>query len=441
MTQPPVVECQNITYSTLKCLPQQNRLWRQTACSRQSSILADLIQTRNLFDVQKVEYELTTVNSMDIDPSKSFLLVGLCNGSIDIQEISNLNTGNLEPLTFMKLANTNLHRVQWYPGGEQFFYALDNTTLHLVDPNRLQIIDKFTFNMNAFHSDWNANNDKIIAVCGSQSQVRLVDIKSGNFAQTIILSAPSRLPTHRATRCVWSKSDTTCLIIGDNEGYLHIFDTRHSRVPLVTSSDEFLSQISGMSFTDDQNHIITSHGSNNKLVEWSFNEYKLIPNKDKFNKVKKEKLDEMSDYVKEGSSRPISGTSSKQQFQETKKKLRDKKVSNKPERKVPNIPGTSFLRCQFHITEDFLFCPVPSTVKKSKELYIYDLKSGSKLKTLKSDEILSTGVYSVVGLLPSSLVLFVGGRGRLRVWTLDEQHKLKLEEKIKKFHVDDWDSE
>lgn len=405
---------------------------------RQRSVVKDLLTSRNLHDIQNVQYELLTAYSLDLDPTKNFLLVGLSNGSLNIQEIIDSNLGKLERVSHLNITNTNIHRVQWFPGDEEFLTALDNHTLFVVDPNKLQIIERYNFHIDTLWSDWNPNTSSVIAICGSDSQVRFVDIRDGSSIHSITLTAPSKLPTHKATRCLWSKCDTTCLVIGDNEGYLHIYDTRHTTRPLNMSQDEFSSQISGIAFTNDMKYIITSHGFDNRLVEWSFDKCQIVPNEDKFKKTVQPNLNQ--DFTSSSSSDPLKqGTSS--YLQKVNNNNKKKRVLTARVRLLPCYSSSTYLRCQFHVTDNLIFSPAPSNAKNSKELDIYDIHSGIKIKTVQSDTILSSGVYCVTSLLPRSLTLFVGGRGRLRVWSLDEDYERKRQENVTKFHVDQWDSD
>lgn len=409
---------------------------------RQNLYIDELIRSRNLFDIQKIHYDLVSANSMDIDPLGNFLLIGLSNGDIDIQCISDPCRGNINQVAYFNMANSNIHRVQWSPNDEQFFTALDNHTLVLVDPNELRPIDKISFDIKLTWSEWNANDTDVIAVCGTESQVRLADLRSGSSTQCLILSAPSKMPNHRATRCLWSKTDIACLIVGDNEGFIHVYDTRHSRVPVAISESDFLPQISGLSFTNDQKYLITSHGTHNRLVQWSFDKCKLVANLDKFRKVKHPEPVSLSPTP--STSQNGSSKRNVQLYDKLNKKVKiQKKTSSQSNsfRHAPSMPDSSYLKCQFHVTDKFIFCPVPFKATKSKELYIYEIDSGQKIKTLKSDEILSNGIYTVQSLFPESLVLYVGGKNRVRVWSIDEDHQRKMEEKMKKFHTDQWDSD
>jgi hypothetical protein len=102
----------------------------------------------------------------------------------------------------------------------------------------------------------------------------------------VTLGAPSGLSSHRATRCLWSRHDTSCLIVGDNEGYLHVYDRRRT-TRLLTLAGEERGQMSGMSSTD-QCSVITSQGTENHLVEWTYDKCNLQANSKKFKKRKRE---------------------------------------------------------------------------------------------------------------------------------------------------------
>lgn len=414
-------------------------------------LINSLIRSRNLFNVQTLEYDIVTVCSMDIDESGNFLLVGLSNGAVDLLGIQDPSFGTLDNITRFNFSPFNLHRVQWSPSDEQFFSMLDNHNLYLVDPVEMRTIERFNFGLKTNWSEWNPSDKKMIAVCGSESQVRLADICSGSSIQTIVLGSRSGLASHRATRCLWSRQDLNCLIVGDNEGYLHVYDTRHSTRPLILVGEE-RGQISGMSFTSNQNSIITSQGTENQLVQWSYDKCSLVPSLNKFRKRKEVginplKIDESnnnSETKKEnGHSNNGSSFGSSALTKSSSKNPNEQKgiLMRKHSRRLIPLPVDAYLRCQFYVTDRHIYCPVPSRVTKSKEIYIYDIESGDRIKTLKSEDILRQGVYSVTGLLPESLVLYVGGRGRLRVWSVDEDHQKKMEEKVGQYHISRWDSD
>lgn len=411
-----------------------------------SRLLNSLIESRNIFNIQTIEYDLMAVCSMDIDHTGNFLLVGLSNGSVDLQGIQDSNFGHLDHIARLNLSQFNLHRVQWNPGDEQFFSMLDNHNLYLVDPVEMRAIDKFPFALKTNWSEWNPNDRKMIAVCGSESQVRLVDIRSGSSVQTIILGANSGLSSHRATRCLWSKHDLNCLVVGDNEGYIHVYDTRHTTRPQTLVGEE-RGQISGMSFTSDHGSIITSQGTENHLIQWAYDKCSLHPSPAKFKKRKTvgkylEKNGNDCDMQMDTSSSPGPSNGPNRSSASTQQKSSEKRVlSRKNTRRIIPLPLDAYIRCQFYVTDRHVYCPVPARVTKSKEIYIYDLESGNRIKTLKSDDILCQGVYSITGLLPESLVLYVGGRGRLRAWSIDEDHQRKVEEKISQYHQSRWDSD
>lgn len=410
----------------------------------------NLVESRNLFSIQNVDYDILTVTSLDIDEGRNFMLVGLSNGAVDLKEVEDSQYGILSQIFRFNCSQFNVNRVQWSPGeGEQFFSLLDNHVLYLVDPIENKILDKYGFNLKTNWSEWNPSDRKMIAICGSESQVRLVDIRSGSSVQTVILGAPSRLATHRATRCLWSNQDLNCLIVGDNEGFIHIYDTRHSTRSLLIAGEE-CGQISGMSFTKDNCSIITSQGTENHLVHWTYDKCSLISHPHKFKKRKKSDIDcsktkekdirenYQLDKLTPGSSSCNTSIAKSNRTPSSGGKSKDAKRNKK---RNMSLPVDAYIRCQFHVTDQHIYCPVPPSTKKSKELYVYDIESGIRVKTLKSDNILSQGVFSVTSLIPESLVIYVGGRGRLRSWTLDEGYQRKLVEKMHRYHRTIWDSD
>lgn len=427
----------------------ERRTWNNRNLDRICDNITDsLIKSRNFFDVQKLSYELLSVCSVDLDPTGNFLLIGLSNGIVDLQSVDDYKYGTLEGCLKSALTAHNLHRVQWSPSDdEQFFSILDHHNLILVDPCCMRKLETISFNMKTNWSEWNPRDRKMIAVCGSGSQARLVDIRSGSSAQTIILTAKSGLPSHRPTRCLWSGQDLHCLIIGDNEGYMHIYDTRQSSKPLVLAGDG-RGQVSGMSFTSDQCSIITSHGTENNLVQWYLDKGSLRQCANKFKKQPKviQIDDEQSETQNEASTSAqlIRRYAVDRNPAVSVKRAEGAKRALAAKKRRDNhnpLPVNAYLRCQFYVSDRHVFCPVPSRVKKSKEIYVYDVESGFRIKTLKSNDILCQGVHCVTGLSPSSLVLYVGGRGRLRVWTIDEDYQRKMDEEIRQFHVNHWDSD
>lgn len=310
--------------------------------------------------------------------------------------------GKLEDLAMLTVAPSAINRVQWCPNQEESLFSVcDNHTLHLVDDVSIKVMEKYHFKIRISSSDWNSLDTRMIAVCGSESQVRLVDLRTGSSVHSMTVSAMSRMPTHRATRCIWSKQDTRCLVVGDNEGFVHIFDTRKSLKSLLTSG-QHTSQISGMAFTTDQSQIVTSHGIENKLRLWHFKNGNLKRANTKF-----------FNYLAD----------------QSLKKSRDRRT----------LSPDANMKCQFYVTDKHIFCPT-SIDQRSDEVWIYEIDSGKLIKTLRSEEILTAGIYSIVGLMNDSISLYVGGRGRLRAWSLDEESEDRLS-KLKKYHVDRWESD
>lgn len=199
-------------------------------------------------------------------------------------------------------------------------------------------------------------------------------------------------------------------------------------------------QISGMSFTHDQRSVITSQGTENHLVQWSWRNCSLKADPFKFKK--REKIQSPTAVDAEFSACDKTDSTTASGSKNVKKDRRGVSVlPRKYGRRVVPLSVDAYLRCQFYVSDRHVYCPVPNRIRKSKEIYIYDLENGIRIKTIKSEDILRQGVFSVTGLLPESLVIYVGGRGRLRVWTIDEDYQRKMEEKMNEFHQSRWDSE
>lgn len=293
----------------------------------------------------------------------------------------------------------------------------------------MRVIERFPLSIKTNWSDWNQNDRKMIAVCGTESHTRLIDIRSGSLVHSIILGVNGcyGLYNHRATRCLWSKNDIYCLFIGDNDGFLHVYDTRHSNKPVSYASSD-RGQISGMSFTSDQSSIITSQGTKNNLVHWNFNRCSLQAEPNKFRNPEPPPL-------------PQAGDSNHCDTNKAKSSKIPKGPVKKKARRMPSLSHDVYLRCQFYVTDRQVYRPAPANASKCKEINIYDIESGYRIKSLRPSDMFFPGTYTVTGLLPESLVLYVGGAGRLRVWTLDEDYGRKFNERVKKYHTTKWDSD
>lgn len=392
-------------------------------------MIGDLLSSRQILNTQTIESDENFVRALDIDPTESFLLFAGSSGCCHFTTITDPNYGTLDDTSHVFLNGTRqINRVQWSPDiREPCAYMLTRQTLTILDG--LQKVEQFHFRNEALWSDWNTIDQKMIAVACNNSNVTLIDVASGNALQTIVVPNSSMLKTHIATRCAWSKHDSYCLIVGDNDGYLHIFDTRHSVHSLMTAGVE-LGEINCLSFTNDQNSIITTHGPRNRIVQWKFNSSSLKPCIDKFaDKPVEESDPHGNDQL------PSSGRSSRAVRSRSRRQL----SSSFPLSIAPKF----FRGSQFYLTDRFLFCPANDSNRQQLEasdLNVYDLLNGNKVTSIKTESA-SRGVHCVAGLLPKSMVLYTGGARGLRIWTIDEDFGRRKKQEYERYHQTRWESD
>lgn len=316
-------------------------------------------------------------------------------------------------------------------------------------------VERFSFNIKTCWSDWNPNDTSSVAVCGTESKVRFVDIRIGSSVHSITLSARSGLKTHRASRCLWSKLDQTCILVGDNEGYLHIYDTRHTTRPLLCSNEE-LGQVSGMSFSKSDFSLFTSHGPRNELVHWQFDKCNLkalakkfpkeFPKGDSETSSQNHAYEQMrppSQPVHDAQADPPSTSQMMSNLDNTVDSTKASRASIRKRKTGPTgAMGTeAYLRCQFYVSENLVFVPAHPNARKSIEVFVHCIKTGRLVKLIKSEEIFTPGSNSITGLLPDSLALYVGGGGRLRVWAMDEDFERKMRQRMLDYEREEWDSD
>lgn len=424
-----------------------NQILRNTKPAWVRDRVADsLISSRELFNVQTIGYDVGTVSTLDLDATNDILLVGTTCGNISLQHVSDPTDGTLssEPVDQHQSHSRNLHRAQWNQAGEQFFSLVDNHCLDLFDANIMRSIERFRLNTRTWWSDWNFNDSKMIAICCSESQVRIVDIREGSSVHSIILKANSGLKTHRASRCLWSKHDISCLFVGDNEGYIHIYDIRQTTRPLICTDKE-MGQISGMSFTKSDCSLLTSHGTQNHIVQWEFDKRSLKPLPKQFSKKFPSDHDMTHKIFQDLLEGPPKKTrcelkTSPEPPASSRASLRRRKTRRSNLRPTQES-AESLLKCQFYVTENLVFVPAHHGALKSAEVFVNNLKTGELIKIVKSEDIFVPGADAIIGLLPDSLAIYVGGGGRLRVWAMDEDFERKMRERLAAYEREDWGSD
>lgn len=350
--------------------------------------------------------------------------MGLSSGICEAVCVCDPNLGRLNPVSRFDLSDSAgiLRRVQWSPNhNEECSYVLGSKGLFILDDSSL--LEQFRFKGDAHWADWNTNDIKMIAVSCSNSNVTLVDIASGSALQTITLHSVSGLKKHNVTRCSWSKQDSYCLVVGDNDGFIYVYDTRHSTRPILTAGGE-LGEVNCMSFTEDQSSIITSHGRKNHLVKWEFDKCSLRPWTSKF---KNESDDNLTQTTTVSNASPRLGRGFRGL---TRGSIRSFEAI------APNI----FRGSQFYLSSRHLYCPAGQSRPHTSDLDIYDLKTGLRVKSIKSGDF-SKSIFCVAGNLPESMVLYTGGATGLRVWSPDEDYQRRMEERNANYHQSNWDSD
>ncbi|RWS21285.1 hypothetical protein B4U80_00373 [Leptotrombidium deliense] len=95
--------------------------------------------------------------------------------------------------------------------------------------------------------------------------------------------------------------------------------------------------------------------------------------------------------------------------------------------------SSAYLRCQVYVTEDFIFSPTP---EGCGEIAIHDKKTGENVGILTPSQFKPMNTGCVHG-VKNRLILFSGSRRCIRVWgpkIITE----KEEENLKKFYEDNW---
>lgn len=407
----------------------------------QEDLIDGLLKSRQLHCNQTIEYEDSLVRSLDLDPTNNFLLVGASTGLIELQGVQDSNTGLLEYVDNFSIRGRHfLRRVQWLPDlQEQLFSVISTGRLLVVNPSTMSKIEQYKFKNDLLWSDWNPIDLNIIAVSGTDSTVSLVDLRAGNSLQTIIIHSPSNLRKHTANRCCWSKLDSRLLVIGDNDGLVHMYDIRNNMKPLLRSSGE-LGEINCMSFTHDENSLITTHGNRNVVVKWGVEDNQLRRFKNAFG----ENPNANNKTTEIGSLHSRRDSVGSEQISPLLRFIRSRRrrgIGGDEFRSGANRFKT-FLGSQFHLTARHLYVPaheVPSN--DYNDLNIFDLKTGYRMKSLKTDPSFVQGAFSVTGLMPDSMVLYTGGMDKLRVWSFNEMSSLREGRISSQFHSSDWSSE
>ncbi|XP_053203857.1 uncharacterized protein LOC128388479 [Panonychus citri] len=345
-----------------------------------------------------------TVNYIDIDPTMKFSLASDCDGNISIYEIEEEARGRLRLIERRQFVPLTLNKSQWFPIDNGLIAATYPNKVVLVDTNTLKLLDSYDFGQKKIYSsDWNKLNPNLITVGTSGSSIRFIDIRSGCCLQQITVASLLGSSNHSVSRVCWSPIDEECLFAGDSSGFIHIFDIRKPRQSLqsIGSDNTTCEPVVNLSFTCDNMNLITAHGAQSHLSQWTFKNRTLVNSN----------INYPFSYC-----RPTS-----------------KKKSS-----AINI-STAFYKCQLYVTETLLFKPI-SVPNFGSEICVYDLKNGERLRTLSPttwnpDNCMN--VHCVTGFHRDYPVLISGSKRYIRVWGL-ENNKKDAEQRTNQYHEDDW---
>lgn len=370
--------------------------------------------------------------------NKLSLILGTTNGLIELQAIQDSCLGKLEFADNLVIPGQHfLRRTQWLPNlTEHLFSVISTSALMIVNPATMSEVERYPFKNDILWSDWNPYEASLIAVCGTESMMSLVDLRAGNSLQTMILSCPSGIKKHTANRCCWSKLNSRILLAGDNDGFVHKYDIRNNMKPLFVAGGE-LGEINCMNFTQDENSLITTHGNRNRIVRWTTNESSstktLVPDTYAF-KLEPKGVNS-GDTNKRGAAGAEDSASPLIRFIRGRRRRNDDPASQANKFKT-------FLGSQFYMSSRHLYCPAHELLYNDlNDFNIYDLKTGYRIKSLRTDPSFVQGAFCVTGLMPESMVIYTGGMDKLRVWSFDELNRLKQEKLSSQYHTSNWNSD
>lgn len=230
----------------------------------------------------------------------------------------------------------------------------------------------------------------------TSSALGFIDIRTGSSVQQITVESLLGLSNHSISSVIWSRLDDECIFAGDSSGYIHIFDIRKPRKSLQTvgSDSTTCEQVVTLAFTPDNGNLISVHGINNRLTQWTFQKNRLVNTN----------INYPSFY-------------SRANIQKRPKMI------------------SSFLKCQLYITDSLLFKPPISG--SGSNVCIHNLKDGERIGSLTSPHWCpddSTFTNCVNGLYHDYPILLVGGKRLLTVWG----PFCKPDEVKHPLHQDDW---
>lgn len=227
------------------------------------------------------------VLSLDLDADGRYLLSGCSDGSIYIHDLFNFSgspsfTADVEQIIEKnhKFAHKySTECVQWYPQDSGLFVtgSMDKY-LKVWDSNRMRPVESVKFEGRIFqvHMSTNAASKCLVAVAGTESIVRLVDLTTGSCAHEL------RGHESAVLTCRWSPREEFLLATGSCDGRIILWDARAANTALrvldqnngqVYYNNKFKLKshdggVNGLCFTENGQHLI-SLGWDAKAKLWN----------------------------------------------------------------------------------------------------------------------------------------------------------------------------
>ncbi|XP_034252372.1 DNA excision repair protein ERCC-8-like [Thrips palmi] len=239
----------------------------------------------NYRDVENIH--TSGVLSLDLDVDGRYLLSGCSDGSIYIHDLYNFTgtpsfTASAEHIierTHKFAHKFSTECVQWYPRDSGLFVTASmDKTIQVWDSNYMRPVEKVKFEGRIFqiHMSTNTGSKCLIAVAGTESIVRLVDLKSGSYSHEL------RGHESAVLTCRWSPNQEYLLVTGGCDGRIILWDARSANTALrildqnngqVTYNNKFKLKshdgaVNGLCFTENGLYLI-SLGWDAKAKLWN----------------------------------------------------------------------------------------------------------------------------------------------------------------------------
>ncbi|KAK3913940.1 DNA excision repair protein ERCC-8 [Frankliniella fusca] len=177
------------------------------------------------------------VRTLDLDAEGRYLLSGCSDGSIYIHDIYNFTGSPSFTANSVQVIDRNhkfAHKystecVQWYPQDSGLFVtgSMDKS-LKVWDSNRMRPVETVRFVGRIFqvHMSSKASSKCLVAVAGTESIVRLVDLTTGSCTHEL------RGHERAVLTCRWSPCDEFLLTTGGCDGRIIVWDARSGKSAL-----------------------------------------------------------------------------------------------------------------------------------------------------------------------------------------------------------------